>query len=84
MNYYRKQSCRGHNYYKVKCCKRRCSDTSESECENSRSRSKSDSYDEKSWNNWYTRIIKFEIKPLLEEYWFDNKEKVSDLLERIK
>lgn len=40
--------------------------------------------DEESWNNWYKRIIKFEIKPLLEEYWFDNKEKVSDLLERIK
>lgn len=40
--------------------------------------------DEESWNNWYSRIIKFEIKPLLEEYWFDNKEKVSDLLERIK
>lgn len=40
--------------------------------------------DEESWNSWYKRIIKFEIKPLLEEYWFDNKEKVSDLLERIK
>lgn len=40
--------------------------------------------DEESWNNWYSRIIKFEIKPLLEEYWFDNKEKVSDLLEQIK
>ena len=40
--------------------------------------------DEESWNNWYKRIIKFEIKPLLEEYWFDNKEKVSDLLEKIK
>lgn len=33
---------------------------------------------------WYERIIKFEIKPLLEQYWFDNKEKVSELIERIK
>lgn len=40
--------------------------------------------DEESWNNWYSRIIKFEIKPLLDEYWFDNKQKVSDLLVQIK
>ncbi|WP_291627787.1 AAA family ATPase [Clostridium sp.] len=33
---------------------------------------------------WYERIIKFEIKPLLEQYWFDNTKKVSDLIERIK
>lgn len=33
---------------------------------------------------WYERIIKFEIKPLLEQYWFDNMEKVSELIERIK
>lgn len=44
----------------------------------------SSNYDEESWNNWYSRIVRFEIRPLLEEYWFDNKEKVSDLLERIK
>lgn len=33
---------------------------------------------------WYERIIKFEIKPLLEQYWFDNTKKVSELIERIK
>lgn len=33
---------------------------------------------------WYERIVKFEIKPLLEQYWFDNMEKVSELIERIK
>ncbi len=33
---------------------------------------------------WYERIIRFEIKPLLEQYWFDNMEKVSELIERIK
>lgn len=33
---------------------------------------------------WYERIIKFEIKPLLEQYWFDNTKKVSELVERIK
>ena len=33
---------------------------------------------------WYERIIKFEIKPLLEQYWFDNTKKVSELIEGIK
>ncbi|MBU3130459.1 AAA family ATPase [Clostridium tagluense] len=35
-------------------------------------------------NKWYNRIIKYEIKTLLEEYWFDDKDKVSDLIDRIK
>lgn len=26
---------------------------------------------------WYKRIVKYEIEPLLHEYWFDNKEKVE-------
>ncbi|KAA9022936.1 AAA family ATPase [Niallia endozanthoxylica] len=33
---------------------------------------------------WYDRIIKMEIKPLLKEYWFNQEEKVNELLERIK
>jgi 5-methylcytosine-specific restriction enzyme B len=33
---------------------------------------------------WYDRIIKMEIKPLLKEYWFDQEEKVNELLDRIK
>jgi hypothetical protein len=31
-----------------------------------------------SFNEWFTDIINFEIKPLLEEYWFDNKTKVDE------
>lgn len=30
--------------------------------------------------SWYQRIIRLEIKPLLEEYWFDQEEKVDDLI----
>lgn len=33
---------------------------------------------------WYNRIVQFEIKPLLEEIWFDNLEKVDMLVEQIK
>jgi len=27
---------------------------------------------------WFENIIKFEIRPLLEEYWFDDSEKVDN------
>lgn len=30
---------------------------------------------------WFNDIVKFEIKPLLEEYWFDNEEKVKEAVE---
>lgn len=30
--------------------------------------------------NWYQRIIKWEIKPLLEEYWLDDETKVTSLV----
>lgn len=33
---------------------------------------------------WYERIVKFEIKPLLEQYWFDNTKKVSEIIDGIK
>lgn len=33
---------------------------------------------------WYNNIIRFEIAPLLEEYWFDEKDKVTDWMGRIK
>lgn len=39
--------------------------------------SKSDSVDE---NDWLEEIITFEIKPLLEEIWFDNPAKVEEML----
>ena len=35
-------------------------------------------------NVWYNNIIRFEIAPLLEEYWFDEKDKVTDWMGRIK
>lgn len=33
---------------------------------------------------WFDRVIKWEIEPLLKEYWFDQEEKVNELLARIK
>ena len=35
-------------------------------------------------NKWYDNIIKFEIQPMLEEYWFDEKDKVSEWMGKIK
>jgi len=34
-------------------------------------------------NIWYQRVMQFEIKPLLEEYYFDRPEIVTSLLEEI-
>jgi 5-methylcytosine-specific restriction enzyme B len=31
---------------------------------------------------WYERIIRLEIKPLLSEYWFDQEDKVDDLIQK--
>jgi 5-methylcytosine-specific restriction enzyme B len=31
---------------------------------------------------WYERIIRLEIKPLLAEYWFDQEDKVDDLIRK--
>lgn len=36
------------------------------------------------FEKWYQNIIKFEIKPLLEEYYFDNNETLSLLLKDLK
>lgn len=35
-------------------------------------------------DKWYQNIIKFEIQPMLEEYWFDEKDKVAEWMEKIK
>ena len=35
-------------------------------------------------NKWYENIIKFEVKPMLEEYWFDEKDKVVEWIGKIK
>ncbi|WP_117170205.1 AAA family ATPase [Paraliobacillus sediminis] len=31
---------------------------------------------------WFERIVRLEIEPLLREYWFDQEDKVDDLIER--
>lgn len=35
-------------------------------------------------NTWFNRILKLEIEPLLNEYWFDEEDKVHDLASRYK
>ena len=30
--------------------------------------------------NWYKAIIKYEVAPLLDEYWWDDKEKAEDCI----
>jgi MoxR-like ATPase len=34
-------------------------------------------------DDWYNRKIKYEIEPLLKEYWFDEQERVDGLLENL-
>ncbi|WP_291720559.1 AAA family ATPase [Bernardetia sp.] len=34
--------------------------------------------------DWFEQVIKFEIRPLLEEIWFDNLEKVEEMMEIIR
>jgi 5-methylcytosine-specific restriction endonuclease McrBC GTP-binding regulatory subunit McrB len=31
---------------------------------------------------WFDRVVRLEIKPLLHEYWFDQEDKVDDLIRR--
>lgn len=32
--------------------------------------------------SWYERVIRLEIRPLLSEYWFDQEDKVNDIIEK--
>ena len=34
-------------------------------------------------DDWYTTVIKYEVEPLLTEYWFDNKERVDDAIKKL-
>ena len=34
--------------------------------------------------DWYAAIVDFEISPLLNEYWWDDKAKAKDCIERLK
>lgn len=40
--------------------------------------------DQSEGKNWYNRIKRLEIAPLLREYWFDQEDKVDELLNKIK
>ena len=35
------------------------------------------------WDQWYKDVIRYEIGPLLEEYWFDDSEKSREWIERL-
>lgn len=32
--------------------------------------------------SWYERVIRLEIRPLLDEYWFDQEDKVNDIIQK--
>jgi hypothetical protein len=34
-------------------------------------------------NKWWNEILSFELKPLLEEIWFDDSGKVADVLKQL-
>lgn len=34
-------------------------------------------------NQWWSDILNYELKPLLEEIWFDDLSKVSDILKQL-
>ena len=35
-------------------------------------------------NTWFNRILKLEIEPLLNEYWFDEEDRIHDLTNKYK
>ena len=34
--------------------------------------------DAAAWGEWYANVIRYEIEPLLDEYWFDDKPRATD------
>ena len=36
------------------------------------------------WEAWYEAVVEFEIRPLLEEYWFDDATKAADEVAKLK
>ena len=36
------------------------------------------------WDAWYEAVVEFEIRPLLEEYWFDDATKAADEVGKLK
>ena len=35
------------------------------------------------WNDWYTSVVRYEIAPLLREYWFDNTNRASEAVDKL-
>ncbi len=36
------------------------------------------------WNGWYTDVVRYEIEPLLREYWFDDAERTRNALAALR
>ena len=35
------------------------------------------------WNDWYTNVVRYEIEPLLVEYWFDNTDRAAAAVNKL-
>ena len=40
--------------------------------------------DDDAWNGWYTDVVRYEIEPLLREYWFDDVERARNALAALR
>ena len=40
--------------------------------------------DAAAWNGWYTDVVRYEIEPLLREYWFDDAERARNALTALR
>ena len=40
--------------------------------------------DDDAWNGWYTDVVRYEIEPLLREYWFDDAERARNALTALR
>ena len=40
--------------------------------------------DTAAWNGWYTDVVRYEIEPLLREYWFDDTERATNALATLR
>ena len=40
--------------------------------------------DDDAWNGWYTDVVRYEIEPLLREYWFDDMERARNALAALR
>ena len=35
------------------------------------------------WNEWYANVVRYEIGPLLREYWFDDTDRAKEAMDRL-